>query len=221
MTNIASLVARVRQLLNDPELKRFSDDVLTCAIRQALELIDVRLPQTVTTAITIASSGRDQTLDDLTGCLYLVSVVYPFPSPADRELEPETHFTYRMEGGIPTLHFHGDIIPQAGEVLQVQYATANAIEGLDGAASTTLPAVCEPALVNGAAACACSLRAASLLESYGSRPEESARLLETSRAGMEQFNHMLDGLKLLQEFGYPPGFPLDAWDNRRANARHW
>ena len=125
-----------------------------------------------------------------------------------------------MNGGVPTLHFFGDVIPQAGETLQVTYAAVNTIEGLDNAVSTTLPAVCEPALVNGAAACASALRAASLLEAYGSRPEESARLLETSRTGMEQFNHMLDGLKMLQEFGYPPGFALDAWDNRRANARH-
>ena len=221
MSDLSALISRVRQLLNDPELKRFSDDVLACAIRQALELIDARLPQTVVAEITVATSGCDQTLADLTGCLYLVSVVYPFPSPADRELKPETHFTYHMEGGIPTLHFHGGIFPQAGEVLQVQYAAANAIEGLDGAVFTTLPAVCEPALVNGAAACAYSLRAASLLEAYGSRPEESARLLETSRVGMELFNHMLDGLRMLQEFGYPPGFPLDAWDNRSTNAHHW
>ena len=59
------LVSRVRQLLNDPEDKRFPDDLLTCAIRQALELIDVRLPQTATAEITVETSGRDQALGDL------------------------------------------------------------------------------------------------------------------------------------------------------------
>jgi hypothetical protein len=220
VTNLISLVDRVRQLLNDAEKKRFPDDLLTCAIRQALELIDVRLPQTITAQVTVETSGRDQTLGDLNGCLYLVSISYPFSSSTGRELEPGTHFAYRMNAGVPNLHFHDDIIPQAGEVLLITYAAPNTIEGLDDTAATTLPLACEAALVNGAAACACSLRAASLLEAYGSRPEESARLLETSRVGMEQFNHMLDGLKMLQEFGYPPGFALDAWDSRRAHARH-
>ena len=83
MSDLTALISRVRQLLNDPELKRYTDDVLTCAIRQALELIDIRLPQTVITGITVETSGRDQALDDLTGCLYMISVVYPSPSTAE------------------------------------------------------------------------------------------------------------------------------------------
>lgn len=211
MSTLTSLAASVRQLLNDPLEKRFSADLLTCAIRQALQSFDLHLPQTLVATVTIASSGRSQTLTGITGCLYLLNLVSP-AAPSQSRLEPETHFSYRVTAGVPSLHFHGEFIPQPGDVLEVHYAAANTIEGLDGAAATTLPAVSEPAFTAGAAAAACSLRAGSLAESYGARPEDAARLLETSRSWQQRFEHMLTGLKVLQEFGYPPGFALDAWD---------
>ena len=163
----------------------------------------------------MAASGREQPLSGLTGCLFLVKLVYPVASAGNRELEPETQFSYVMRDGVPTIHFYGYELPQAGEVLQVHYAAQNTIEGLDAALSTTLPDVCEPALVNGGAGCACALRAGSLVEAYGTRPAESAQLMENSRHWMGLFSRALDGLKVLQEFGFPPGFALDGWDRAR------
>jgi hypothetical protein len=221
MTKLTSLAARVRLLLNDPDAARFSEILLTNAIRQSLELIDTRVPQILIMEVALVTTGRDQELTGLTGCLFLVKVVIPNPS-SICELEPGTHFLYQVDGGIPTLHFLGDLIPPAGTVLQVHYAAASIIEGLDGAAATTLPEMCEPALVNGAAGYAFALRAASLVESYGTRAEDAARLMETSRVFMEHFDQMLKGLKLYQEFGFPPGVALDAWDSqgrKHANPR--
>lgn len=215
MSDLSALLSRVRLALDDAGGKRFSDALLTTAMRQALEQIDLRLPRTLISEVTAAASGREQPLSGLTGCLFLVKLVYPYTSPGIRELEPETQFSYVMRDGIPTVHFYGDVLPQAGEVLQVHYAAQNTIEGLDGALSTTLPEMCEPALVNGAAGCACTLRAGSLVEAYGTRPAESAHLMETSRHWMDLFSRALDGLKVLQEFGFPPGFALDGWDRRR------
>jgi len=217
MTKLTSLAARVRLLLNDPDAVRFSDSLITSAIRQALELIDIRLPQVLTEEITAGAFSRDLQLTGVTGCLYLVKLIVNSPD-TSRKLEPGTHFLYQVESGIPTLHFLGNFIPQAGMVLQVHYAAAHTIEGLDGASSTSLPEICEPALVNGAAGSAYALRAASLVESYGTRAEDAGRLMETSRLFMEHFDQMLKGLKLLQEFGFPPGFALDAWD---ANGRKY
>lgn len=211
MPTLTSLAASVCQLLNDPLEKRFSVDLLTCAIRQALQTFDLHLPQTLVATVTVAAAGRSQTLSGITGCLFLVSLITPAAASRSR-LEPETHFSYRVTAGVPTLYFHGEFIPQAGDVLEVHYAAVNTIEGLDNAAATTLPAISEPAFTAGAAACACSLRAASLTESHGVRPEDAARLLETSLTWQQRFEHLLTGLKILQEFGYPPGFALDAWD---------
>jgi len=212
MSDLSALISRVRLTLGDPDGKRFSDALLTTAVRQALEQIDQRLPRSLISDVTVIAGGREQPLSGLTGCLFLVRLVYPVASDGTLEMEPETQFSYVMRDGVPTIHFYGDVFPQTGEVIQVHYAARNTIEGLDAALSTTLPEVCEFALVNGAAGFACALRAGSLVEAYGARPAESAQLLETSRHWMELFNHGLDGLKVLQEFGFPPGFALDGWD---------
>jgi len=217
MTSLASISASVRLLLNDPLEKRFSADLLTSAIRDALQRIDLALPQTCATAVTIQAAGRSQPLTGVSGCRFLIKLVRTLPAAA-AELVPETNFSYSFTGGVPTLHFHGEFLPQPGEVYQVHYAAGNTIEGLDGATATTLPAVCEPAFTAGAAASAYALRAALISESYGTRPEESARLLEGNRQWSERFEHMLAGLKTLQEFGYPPGFALDCWDGTRSHA---
>ncbi len=215
MSDLTALISRVRLALDDAGSKRFSDALLTTAMRQALEQIDQRLPRTCVSEVTVAASGREQPLSGLTGCLFLMRLVYPYGSPGKRELEPETQFSYVMRDGVPSVHFYGDILPQAGEVLQVHYAAQNTIEGLDGALSTTLPEICEALLVNGAAGCACALRAGSLVEAYGTRPAETAQMMEASRYWMDLFSRGLDGVKVLQEFGYPPGFALDCWDRVR------
>jgi hypothetical protein len=67
-------------------------------------------------------------------------------------------------------------------------------------------------LVSGAAGEACLLRASGLAESYGTRPEEVTRLLEIGQLRLDAFDKTLSGLKVLQEFGFPPGFALDKWD---------
>ena len=220
MTKLISLAALVRQNLIDPDEKRYSADLLTCAIHQALALIDLKLPQTIVTEVTVESGGRDQPMHDLSNCLYMIKLATASASGITCELEPEMHFSYQMTGDAPTLHFFGEHIPQMGEIFQVHYAAANTVEGLDEAVSTSLPAICEPALITGAVSQAYSLRAACLFETYGASPEEIARLLEASRTTQDRFDQMLTGLKVLQEFGYPPGFALDAWDNHGSDHVH-
>ncbi len=215
MTKLTSLAGRVRLLVNDPGKMRFSDDLLTSAIRQALEQVNLRLPQVLISEYTVAASGREQALTGLPGCLFLVRLVVPGLD-INHELEPDEQFSYTLTDGIPTLHFAGSFIPQAGMVLQVHFAAAHTLEGLDEAESTSLPESCEPALVNGAAGYAYALRAASLAETYGTRPEDAARLLDASRIFLDTFDRMLIGVKTFREFGFPPGFALDAWDVKRS-----
>ena len=90
MSDLSVLISRVRLTLDDPGSKRFSDALLTTALRQALEQIDQRLPRELICDVTAAASGREQSLSGLTGCLFLVKLVYPAASDGKRELEPET-----------------------------------------------------------------------------------------------------------------------------------
>ena len=215
MTKLEDINTRVRLQLDDPDAKRFSDDLLLAALRLTLEQVNLALPRSQTFSWTVAAAGRDQVLTGLSDCLFITRITLTATGTSGQELEPETAFTYSLRDGIPGLHFHGTFIPQVGEVLSIDYAAGYLIEGLDDAESTTLPAACEAALVSGTSAQACFLRAGSLLESYGARDGESSRMAAIGDLWQRVFERSLRGLKVMQEFGFPPGFLLDQWDERR------
>lgn len=211
MITLTALKTRVLQVLEDPSAKRYDDNTLEESVRQALGQLEQRLPNLVSATFSIISTGRDQPLTELNDCMYLVSVCLN-PSDVRRELEPESGFSYQFQEGVPVLHFSGRSFPKSGDALLVTYAARHSLSGLDGAEKTTIPDPCVNALVNGAAGQACLLRAGLLAEAYGTRPAETARLLELSRIYTDRFEQNLAQLKILQEFGFPPGFALDAND---------
>ncbi|MEN6403534.1 MAG: hypothetical protein ABFD94_16455, partial [Armatimonadia bacterium] len=204
MTKLTDINTQLRSLLEDNEAKRFSDSLLGVALGQALDEINQRLPRLLSAQYTVTVSGRDQLLSTLTDCRYIVSVTIPEDGGGSRELEPETCFTYLLTGGVPTLHFLGAQLPAAGDRFTIRYTAGYTIEGFAGQLVTTLPAEMENALVNGAAAQACFLRAGSLVERYGSRGNESSRLTQIGNLWRATFERTLNELKVLQEFGFPP-----------------
>lgn len=215
MTKLDDINTRLRDLLEDSAANRFSDDLLATALRQALDEINQRLPRILSAAFTVTTSGRDQSLAALTDCRYIISVTIPEESGSAQELEPETCFTYMLVNGTPTLHFLGSYLPVAGERLLICYTAGYTIEGFESQLTTTLPAALDGALVNGAAAQACILHAGNLVGRYGSDTQESARLMEIGQLWRGTFENTLNGLKVMQEFGFPPGFALDQWDRVR------
>ena len=212
MTKYNDIKTRLRALLEDGSAQRFSDDLLAAAVRQALEEMEQRLPRLLSSQFMVTASGRQQPIPAISDCRYIISVSAPGESGSTRELQPETCFTYLLLEGTPTLHFLGGYIPAAGDCLTIHYTTGYAIEGLDEELSSTLPEALEGALVDGAAAQACLLRAGSLVGRYGSDPRESARLMGISQLWRATFERTLNGLKVMQEFGFPLGFALDHWD---------
>jgi hypothetical protein len=217
MIDLTTLKPRILQVLEDPTGKRFDDAALAEAIRQAMNLINERLPNIAICTFTVTVSGRDQTITGMDNCMYLVSIQVNPDDAYRHEVEPGNSYTYRFQDGNPVLRFLERNTPQAGDVIRIAYAAPHTLWGLDGATTTTLPSACASALVNGAAGQACLLRASLLCEAYGSRPVETTRLLELSRILMASFENNLSQYKTLQEFGFPPGFRLDA-DDRQTGA---
>lgn len=215
MTKFDDINARLRDLLEDSAAQRFSQDLLNAATRQALQEVEQRLPRVLSTEFTVTNAGRDQPLIVLSDCRFIISVAVPEESGTTRELQPETCFTYQLVNGTPTLHFLGSYIPVPGDRFIILYTAGYTIEGLDDELTSSLPEALESPLVDGAAAQACLLRAGSLVGRYGSDPRESARLMGISQLWRTTFERALNGLKVLQEFGFPPGFTLDRWDRRR------
>ena len=214
MNNLASTITRIRQLLDDAEGDRFGDELLENAIRITLSGIDEKLPRVTAVEHTLVTTGRDQTLTGLTRPLYLIEVKRVTDPSSESEEALLTEYAYTLGASEAALHFSGNTVPQAGEKLRLKYASQNTLSGLDDEATTTLPDPAAVALELGSAGNACLLRAAAISEAYGARPGESNRLLDQSRLWQEQFQRALTSLKSLQEFGFPPGFALDQWDQK-------
>jgi hypothetical protein len=213
MIQLETTQNRVRQILADADGARYSDDLLVNAVRMALRGIDEKLPQVLARSFTVSTPGRDQVLTGLENCLYLVSLTLVNADGADaKKVELETSYT--LQNGVSSLRFSGRRFPRVGEMLQIKYASPHTLAGLDGAEATSLPDGFAAALEFGSAGYACLLRAAVLSEAYGARQGESARLLEQSRLWLEQSSAALEAAKTWQEFGFPPGFALDAWDRK-------
>lgn len=212
MTSLNDIKARLLQVLEDPGGVRFSDGLLEEALRLALNRINQRLPLIQTAEVTVISSSRDQVLDGLKDCLYLINLGLLRPEDSVRELEPGSEFSYQFADGQIQAHFSGRRYPLAGDHLRVTFAASHLLEGLDAALTTTLPSAYESALVIGSAGQACLLRGGRLAESYGTRPNEVTRLMELGQARLDEFERTLSSLGVFQEFGFPPGFRFDAED---------
>lgn len=200
---------RITQVLEDPAGTRFSAGLLQEAVRLALATLDQRLPRVLTAEISPGEDGRELNLPAPANCLYLISLSMNHGSHTHKEMEPEVEFSYQFEEGLLLLHFSGRRSPKSGDVLHLTYAASHRLQGLDGEEITTLPAAYESILVNGAAGHACLLRATLLTETYGTRPNEVSRLLQISRLRLDEFNRTLSNLKIIQAFGFPPGFALN------------
>jgi hypothetical protein len=212
MTTFADIQSRIARVLEDPAGTRFSAGLIEEAVRLALATLDQRLPRVLTTEVVLGQGGRDQPLTAPVNCLYLISLNLMRGTQPGREMEPEVEFSYQFEDEGLLLHFSGRRVPKGGDRLRLTYAASHKLQGLDGAETTTLPAAYESALVNGGAGHACLLHATRLAETYGTRPNEVSRLLEISRLRLEDYALTLSNLKMIQAFGFPPGFSLDDQD---------
>ncbi len=213
MLTLTDIINRTRTVLSDPVSLRFSDELLQEAVSNAMQTLSDRLPREEHIDFIVAISGRNQALAGLALPLYLIDIRISILPDDETVLEPDLHFTYRMIDGQPVIHFLGELIPQAGQTLQVAYAACQTLSGLDGADTSTLPDGAFTALVNGAAGHACLLRSHMLLETSGVKPGEVDHLLQLAQLRLDLFEKNLDDLRIYQEFGFPQGFTLDKWDN--------
>ena len=209
-TTLTEMKKRLGEILGDENGSRFNDGLREEALRQALDLLNQRLPCLRSAEVLFT----EQTLPVWSDCLYLVSVQI-LNERGDRfMLKAGSGFTYQFDGGNLRLRFSGHS-PRIGERLLIEYAARYSLSGLDGADSTSLPAAYESALAEGAAGQACLLRGTQLIETYGTRPAEANQLLAVSQQHLAACEQTLHNLKVLQEFGFPPGFPLDDADDRK------
>ena len=163
-------------LLGDASGRRYTTDILDLALQEALGTFRKYCPNKHTVRVKIAKMDGPQ------------GILNWFPAPDEEILtirnEKGTLLNaaeYRT-GGKTILTFYGPAPrPAAGDELLAELSLPHTIRDLDEAPATTVPDSFANTLCTGAAASALRIRARSVTEVFGKRPEDAENLAEQAR----------------------------------------
>ena len=189
MKTISDYRTETLVLLGDAAGRRYSETQLNTAIRQALSMLRKYLPNKDTIEKTVAAvNGREITL-----------VWSPTP---DAEIltirnangEVLTAADYRTGTRTYLQFYNSPMIPGVGDTLSLEIGLPHTIKNLDSATDTTVPDDLFLTVCTGAAGYALQIRARSVTEVFGKRPEDTERLLEEADRMIAQYSGDLRGL---------------------------
>lgn len=178
MLTLTDYRAALRLALRDGAAAVWSDAQLDEALRASLAQYSRVAPDPRAALLTLAAAGREISLSGLADLMEVAEVWLP----AETGCPPRGRAFRRLSP--TTLLIEDGAEPQAGEVARVFYLARHGIEGLDGAAATSVPLAQRPSLVIGAAALAWQARARQLAEAENVAP--STRRWATEQAAAWQ-----------------------------------
>ena len=188
MRTIEDYRAGCRIVLGDAAGRRYSDDVIDMGYREALVCFGQYSP------------AKETIYGTLTSVNARTGILSGIPGPDTEILSIRTaegkklHWTGEWNGQKLYLHFSDRITPGTGDRLQLEIAVPHTIKGLDQAKKTTVSDTNALLLTKGAAASAMVLRAHSVTEIFGKRPEDCDNLIAQSEKLHGSF---IQGLKVI------------------------
>jgi hypothetical protein len=208
---LAQLITKLQALLLG-DATTFSTATCTAAIRQALKNLNLSIPQHVTENIDAVAEQYDYELSDQ-AALQIVDVLregtdtynqYNVSLPFDAYFEDDRpFFRLRFPEAAPT-------------VILARYTKPYTINGLDSETDSTMPALYDVVLLDGAAWQACVVRAAGRIETINMNANVSPNFERMA----EHFRIAFDaGLANLGRRHYPTSEPLphgwgDPWEGQ-------
>ena len=210
MTQLSEYHTRILTTLGDPAGSRYTTNQLDEALRSALAEYSSAFPALSTASFTVAATGRVQTVTFLTNFLFFTLVQWP--ANPDPKLNQVAAFHSAFAGGYPQIHFFWDT-PQAGDVINVAYASSHTVLGLDNAWVTSVPPVHDSLLALGAAAHAAIARSTQIAEQMTSRVSNSVQLSSWGSDRLAEFRSGLAQLAISKSsLINQGGWALDRWD---------
>lgn len=217
-TDLASLQARVQQVLADTGAAIWTVADLTEALRQALSEYSEARPYEAATTLTLAYSGREISIASVTGLLDVLAVWCPYTAASPEDPPNLRPFTLSFDRQI--IYISGAYVPAAGDVLRLFYTKAQTLDDLDGATVTTFSTESDSLIVTGAAGFAATSRAVDLAEGIAL----DAVRAQTVRAwGLSKLQDFRAGLRRIskREAGHNSSRvtlpPLDDYDRPRGS----
>ncbi len=165
MSSLTQIRTRVSIILQDAGTYFWSDAELDEAIRMALGEFQKAVPQKREAVYTLVTNGRDIPLPAAAfpDLLTVIDVFWPWDDTKSVENQDNYAWRWRVDAlpGGPILRLNqfarwesGAGSPAAGQKMRLLYTCPHTIDGLDGAAATSLEAAHEVYIVRGAAAMA-------------------------------------------------------------------
>lgn len=192
-------------LLGDASGRRYSDDILKMALRQALATFGEYWPNKYSIEADISS--YEGSLAVLATSPDAGTVILTVQRKSTGEW---LDFADYRTGANTYIALYGQKIrPEVGETLVLGLAIPHTIKDLDLKTDTTVPDIYSGIVETGAAAEAVRIRARSVTEVFGKRPEDVERLDLHAKALEEEFYRQLGGLLDSPIDPYPRGgFPV-------------
>ena len=202
MKTISEYRTAVLTVLGDPGGRRYSEEQIDLALKEALGKLGTFRPNRETVKVKIA---------ELRGKEAIIKWG-PDPSSDVLTVRDETGHWYcaadYRTGGKMYLQLYGDVFVGEGDTLLLEISHPHTIQGLGGETSTTVPESLSLTVATGAAGYAMRIRARSVTEVFGKRPEDTERLMEQSEILIGEF------LAELGEADFRDAMHLSPWPLR-------
>ena len=194
-------------LLGDTAGRRYSEAQLDTAIRQALSMLRKYLPQKETVEKAVAAANGREII--LNWCPASDAEILTIRNAGGEVL---TAADYRTGTRMYLQFYNSPMIPAAGDTLTLELGLPHTIKNLDQSETTTVPDDLYLTVCTGAAGYALQIRARSVTEVFGKRPEDTERLIEEGRHLETEFIAALDFAAFeasVHRDPWPgPGFPI-------------
>ena len=178
-------------IVGDAAGRRYSESMLNLGLLEALDEYRDYCPRVVPQQLQVLSVTNGHVISfpdygpDETDIAYI-------KDPGGEYYENFTVF-YAADRIEVTLRMQ-DVIPKAGQALDVGISVPHCIRGLDGKTITTVPDRHMRTVCKGAAAAAMKIRARSVTEVFGKRPEDREAITAQADAMHAEFMKELEGL---------------------------
>lgn len=204
MREITDYRAGCRIVLGDETGRRYYDSTIDMGFREALPVYRSFCP--LKTTIFQRVAAVDGVSVTLSGFLDPAAEILTVRNEAGYWLE---FGEYRTEQKVYLNIYGGQDVPGVEEKLSLGLSLPHRIKGLDEARETTIPAVHEFAVIKGAAGYAMRIRARSVTEVFGKRPEDRAALMEQAEQLITEYFSDLARLQPAVHDPLPRGnFPI-------------
>jgi hypothetical protein len=187
MSAIATYRTAILALLDDVSKTRYSDNQVDQALRLAMLEYSQSRPNLDVYALDTDGNKVITIPSDFAGTHVFKVELYD----ANPNLIQEVPFyAYRIA---ETFYIQTRDVIAAGKVLLLTYSLSHIIDGLDGAAGTSVPEEDETTLQIGAAGYAAQMRATSRAETINMQPSVSGQILKVATMFLTQFRAAIAG----------------------------